>query len=72
MCGVPGTQLPELNEAPIIQGEMVNELLLHLDMHKSMGLDKIHSVVQRELVEVLTKPLPVISHSSCLNWRHSS
>ncbi|KAK4820506.1 hypothetical protein QYF61_000085 [Mycteria americana] len=40
----PGTQPPvledrdgEQNEAPIIQGEMVSDLLHHLDTHKSMG-----------------------------------
>ena len=39
-----GTQPPELedgdgeqNEALIIQGEMVSDLLHHLDTHKSMG-----------------------------------
>ena len=44
-----GTQPPELedrdgeqNEAPIIQGEMVSNLLHHLDTHKSSGLDGIH------------------------------
>jgi len=40
----PGTQPPELedgdgeqNEAPIIHGEMVSNLLHHLDTYKSMG-----------------------------------
>ncbi|KAK4813839.1 hypothetical protein QYF61_001937 [Mycteria americana] len=44
-----GTQPPELedrdgdqNGAPIIQGEMVSDLLHHLDIHKSMGPDEIH------------------------------
>jgi len=62
-----GTQPSELedreveqNEAPIIRGEMISDLLHHLDTHKSMGLDGIYPRVLRELVEVLTKPLPVI------------
>ncbi|KAK4813080.1 hypothetical protein QYF61_007582 [Mycteria americana] len=46
---VRGTQPPELedrdgeqNEAPIIQGEMVSDLLHHLDTHRSMGPGGIH------------------------------
>ncbi|GAB0208346.1 mitochondrial enolase superfamily member 1 [Grus japonensis] len=78
----PGTQPPELedrdgeqNEAPIIQGEVVRELLHHLDTHKSMGPDEIHPRVLRELVEVLTKPLSIIYQQSWLtrevpvDWR---
>ena len=77
-----GTQPPELedregeqNEAPIIQGEMVSDLLHHLDTHKSMGLDGIHPRVLRELAEVLTKPLSIIYQQSWLtgevpvDWR---
>ncbi|KAK4815290.1 hypothetical protein QYF61_026195 [Mycteria americana] len=30
------------NGAPVIQGEMVSDLLHHLDTHKSMGPDEIH------------------------------
>ncbi|KAK4810093.1 LOW QUALITY PROTEIN: hypothetical protein QYF61_008069 [Mycteria americana] len=62
-----GTQPPELedrdreqNEAPIIQGEMVSDLLYHLDTHRSMGSDGIHPRVLRELVEVLTKHLSIL------------
>ncbi|KAK4822089.1 hypothetical protein QYF61_009726 [Mycteria americana] len=62
-----GTQPPELedrdgdqNGAPIIQGEMVSDLLHHLDIHKSMGPDEIHLRVLKELEEVLTKPLSII------------
>ncbi|GAB0209834.1 hypothetical protein GRJ2_003449100 [Grus japonensis] len=69
----PGTQPPELedrdgeqNEAPIIQGEMASDLLHHLDTHKSMGPDGIHTRVQRELVEVLTKALSIIYQQSWL------
>ncbi|KAF1606038.1 UNVERIFIED_CONTAM: hypothetical protein FQV16_0004848, partial [Eudyptes robustus] len=77
-----GTQPPELedrdgewNEAPITQGEMVSDLLHHLDTHKSMGPDRIHPKVLRELAEVLTKPLSIIYQQSWLtrevpdDWR---
>jgi len=54
-----GTQPAELedrdreqNEAPIIQGEMVSDLLHHLDTHKL------------EWLEVLTKPLSIICQQS--------
>ncbi|KAK4815666.1 LOW QUALITY PROTEIN: hypothetical protein QYF61_005412 [Mycteria americana] len=44
---VPGplswkTRDREQSEAPIIQGEMVSDLLHHLDTHRSMGLGGIH------------------------------
>ncbi|KAK4828638.1 hypothetical protein QYF61_000286 [Mycteria americana] len=68
-----GTQPPELedrdgdqNGAPIIQGEMVSDLLHHLDTHKSMGPDEIHPRVLKELAEVLTKPLSIIYQQSWL------
>ncbi|KAK4827767.1 hypothetical protein QYF61_021512 [Mycteria americana] len=77
-----GTQPPELedrdgeqNEAPIIQGEMVSDLLHHSDTHKSMGPDWIHPRVLRELVGVLTEPLSIIYQQSWLtgevpvDWR---
>ncbi|KFV59125.1 hypothetical protein N328_09357, partial [Gavia stellata] len=65
----------EQNEAPTTQGEMVSDLLHHLDTHKSMGPDGIHPRVLRELVEVLTKPLSIIYQQSWLtgevpvDWR---
>ncbi|KAK4806516.1 hypothetical protein QYF61_021352 [Mycteria americana] len=72
----PGTQPPELedrdaeqNEAPIIQGEMVSDLLHHIDKHRSMGPDGIHPRVLRELVEVLTKPLSILSQQSWLTGK---
>jgi len=81
-ASVWGTQPPELedrnreqNEAPIIQGEMVSNLLCHLDMHNSMGLDGIHLRVLTELAEVLTQPLSIIYQQSWLtrevlvDWR---
>ncbi|KAK4831654.1 hypothetical protein QYF61_018621 [Mycteria americana] len=61
--------------APIIQGEMVSDLLHHLDTHKSMGPDGIHPRVLKELAEVLTKPLSIIYQQSWLtgevpaDWR---
>ncbi|KAK4825821.1 hypothetical protein QYF61_002944 [Mycteria americana] len=69
----PGTQPPERedrdgeqNEAPIIQGQMVSDLLHHLDTHKSMGPDGIHPRVLRELAEVLTKALSILYQQSWL------
>ncbi|GAB0208453.1 mitochondrial enolase superfamily member 1 [Grus japonensis] len=77
-----GIQAPELedrdgeqNKPPIIQEEAVNNLLCHLDTHKSMGLDGIHPRVLRGLVEELAKPLSIIYQQSWLtgevpdNWR---
>ncbi|KAK4814369.1 hypothetical protein QYF61_017782 [Mycteria americana] len=77
-----GTQPPELevrdgdqNGAPVIQGEMVSDLLHHLDTHMSMGPDEIHPRVLKELADVLTKPLSIIYQQSWLtgevpvDWR---
>ncbi|KFQ03299.1 hypothetical protein N329_03616, partial [Haliaeetus albicilla] len=60
---------------PIIQGEMVSDLLQRLDVHKSMGLGGIHPRVLRELMEMLTKTLSIICQQSWLtgeipaDWR---
>ncbi|KAK4826215.1 hypothetical protein QYF61_006159 [Mycteria americana] len=65
----------EQNKLPIIKEEAVNDLLCHLDIHKSMGLDGIHLRVLRELVEELAKPLSIIYQQSWLtgevpdDWR---
>ena len=64
----------EQNKAPIIQEEAVNDLLRHLDAHKSIGPDGIHPRVLRELAEELAKILFIIYQQSWLtgevpeNW----
>ncbi|KAK4813305.1 LOW QUALITY PROTEIN: hypothetical protein QYF61_023456 [Mycteria americana] len=68
----------EQNEAPIIQGEMVSDLLHHLDTRRSMGLHGIHPRVLRELAEVLTKLLSILYQQSWLtgevpvDWRSAN
>ncbi|KAK4826568.1 LOW QUALITY PROTEIN: hypothetical protein QYF61_010203 [Mycteria americana] len=77
-----GTQPPELedrvgeqNEAPVIQGEVVSDLLHHLDTRRSMGPDGVHPRVLRELAEMLTEPLLILCQQSWLtgevpvDWR---
>ncbi|PKU34385.1 rna-directed dna polymerase from mobile element hypothetical protein [Limosa lapponica baueri] len=60
---------------PIIQVEMVRDLLDHLDMHKSMGPEWTHPRVLRELVELFIKLLSIIYQQSWLtgevpaDWR---
>lgn len=61
-----GTQPSELEEGDREQNSTSissggnSDLLLHLDCHKSMGLDGIHLRVLRELMEVLAKTLSII------------
>jgi len=58
-----------------MQEEAVNDLLCHLDTHKSMRLDGIHPRVLRELAEELAKALSIIYQQSWLigevphDWR---
>ncbi|XP_009634122.1 transcription factor Sox-3 [Egretta garzetta] len=59
----------EWNEAPIIQGEMVSDLLCHLDTHRSMELCGIQPRVLRELAQVLTKLLSIIYQQSWLSGK---
>ncbi|KAK4816584.1 hypothetical protein QYF61_017974 [Mycteria americana] len=60
------------------QEKAVNDLLFHLDTHKSMGPDEIHPRVVRELAEELAKPLSIIYQQSWLtgkvpdDWRLAS
>ena len=52
------------NTHPVIQVEAVRELLLHLDCHKSMGLDGLHPRVLGELSRVIAEPFFTIYQSS--------
>uniref|UniRef100_R7VWT4 Uncharacterized protein n=1 Tax=Columba livia TaxID=8932 RepID=R7VWT4_COLLI len=70
---VLGTQPPEpedsdgeKNEAPVIQGEMVGDLLHGLNTHKCTGPDGIHPRAFRELAEVITESLSIIYKQSWL------
>lgn len=59
-----GIQPPELedchreeDEVSVIQQETLSDLLHHLNIQKSIGLDRIHPRVLNKPVEVLTRPL---------------
>ena len=54
------------NDPPAFQEQIVNDLLHHIDIHKSMGLDGIHPRVLKELAGVLAKPLSIIYQQSWL------
>jgi len=54
----------EQNKPPIIHEEAVNDLLCHLDTHKSMEPDGIHPTVMRELAEQKSKTL-------CITYQQS-
>ncbi|KAJ7408872.1 LINE-1 reverse transcriptase [Pitangus sulphuratus] len=56
----------DTSEAPIIQKEIISDLLCRLDPHKSMGHDGIHPQVIRELAKELAKPLSIIYQQSRL------
>ena len=55
------------NTPPVIQVETVIELLLHLDCHKSMGLDRLHPRVLTDLVGVIAELLSAIYQQSWLS-----
>jgi len=52
----------EQNKPPIIQEQEVNNLLHHLDTHKSMELGGIHTIVLNVLEEELAKLRSIISN----------
>ncbi|TRZ13574.1 hypothetical protein HGM15179_013537 [Zosterops borbonicus] len=58
--------IKEQNGSPIIEKEVVRELLRCLDIHKSMGPDGIHPRVMRELADQLAKTLSIIYQQSWL------
>ena len=68
----------ERNKPPIIQKEVINNLLCYLHPYKSGGQDGIHTRVLQELAEELAKPLSIIYQQSCLkgevpdDWRIAS
>ncbi|KAJ7425454.1 hypothetical protein WISP_23431 [Willisornis vidua] len=70
-CYPQGNWSPELvdrnreqNRPPVMQEEIVNDLLSHLETHKSMGPDGIHPALLKKVVEEFTEPLSVTYHQS--------
>lgn len=64
--GLWGLRCPELEGCDCNNGQLpdnpklVQDLLLHLDAQESMGPDRIHLGVLRELVDVITRLLSII------------
>ncbi|KFP82887.1 hypothetical protein N311_00801, partial [Apaloderma vittatum] len=56
----------EKNVPPTIHEEIVRDLLLHVDIHKSKRPDGIHPRILRELAGVLTRRLSFIYQQSWL------
>jgi len=65
----------EQNKPPTIQEKAVNDLPHHLDTHKSLGPNGIHTRVLRDLAEKMAKSLSIIYQQSWLtgevpdDWR---
>jgi len=49
------------DEEPLtVGGNQVRDHLRNQEVHKSMGPDEVHPWVLREIVDEVTKPLPII------------
>lgn len=52
---------------PTVRDEQVQDLLIRLDMSKSMGQDDVLPRVMRELVDTLTQPFSTVFEKSWLS-----